>query len=118
MKLKYGNNINDICKIQKWYRYRKWFKSLPVNPQVMRKHFIPNTNKIILVQRKVKQYINTKVKHSHNCPYSMENYWEIPNKYRVVYKYNQGGSSHWRYYDIRWLHNDFLSQTSDKRFVI
>lgn len=118
MKLKYGNNINDICKIQKWYRHRKWFKSLPVNPQVMRKHFIPNTNKIILVQRKVKQYINTKVKHSHNCPYSMENYWEIPNKYRVVYKYNQGGSSHWRYYDIRWIHSDFLSQTTDKRFVI
>jgi hypothetical protein len=118
MKLKYGKNIKDICKIQKWYRYRKWYKSLPINPQVLRKYFIPNTNKIILVQRKVKQYIDRKIKHSHNCPYSMENYWEIPNKYRVVYKYYEGDSFHWRYYDIRWLHSDFLSQTSDKRFVI
>jgi hypothetical protein len=118
IKLRYGKNIKDICKIQKWYRFRKWYKSLPVNPQVMRKYFIPNTNKIILVQRKVKQYINKKIKHSHNCPYSMEDYWLIPKKYRVVYKYYQGDSFHWRYYDIRWLHSDLLAQTYDKRFVI
>lgn len=118
INLKYGKNITNISKIQKWYRFRKWFKSLAVSPNLMRKYFIPNTNKIILVQRKVRQYINIKIKHSHNCPYSMEDYWDIPKKYRVVYKYYQGDHFHWRYYDIRWLHNDFLSQTSDKRFVI
>ena len=116
--LKYGKKINIISKIQKWYRYRKWFKSLPISPSYFRKHYIPNTNKIIFLQRKIKKYIEYKVKHSHNCPYSMEDYWNIPKKFRVVYKYIEGDKTHWRYYDIRWLHSDFLSQTSDKRFVI
>ena len=36
----------------------------------------------------------------------------------VCYKYYNGERNHWRYYDIRWLHTDFLSQTLDKRIVI
>ena len=118
LKLRYGKYIDYIRQIQKWYRYRKWLKSLPVTPTVLRKHFIVNIKKIILVQRCVKKYIKIKINHSHDCPYSMENYWNIPKKYRVCYKYYKGESNHWRYYDIRWLHSDFLSQTLDKRMVI
>ena len=118
IKIAYGNHINIITKIQKWYRYRKYIKSLPVQPIVMRKHFIPRLDKIIIIQKQIRKYINVKVKHSHNCPYSMDKYWDIPKKYRAVYKHKQGVNYHWRYYDIRWLHNDFLSQTSKKRYVV
>ena len=128
IKLKYIKNIKEIYKIQKWYRYRSWIKKLPVKPNVMKKYYIPNIDKIKLIQRNVKNYIKIKVKHSHNCPYSMDNYWEIPKKYRVFYKHNKlgmfhpiknnNGIFHWRYYDIRWLHNDFKTQTANKRFVM
>jgi hypothetical protein len=118
IKLKYGKHIYTIIKLQKWIRYRIWLTKLPITPLRLRKQFIPNINKIILLQKVFKKYINIKVKHSHNCPFSLEDYCDIPNKYRVVYKYKAGGNYHWRYYDIRWLHMDFLSQTSDKRFVI
>ena len=109
IKLKYGKCINTIIKLQKWIRYKTWLKKLPITPLRLRKQFIPNINKIILLQRVFKKYINIKVKRSHNCPFSLEDYCDIPNKYRVVYKYKAGGNYHWRY---------FLSQTSEKRFVI
>lgn len=118
MKLKYGKHINTIIKLQKWIRYRMWLTKLPITPLRLRQQFIPNTDKIILLQKAFKKYINVKVKHSHKCPFSLEDYWDIPDKYRVVYKYKAGGNYHWRYYDIRWLHMDFLSQTSEKRYVI
>ena len=118
MKLKYGKHIKTIIKLQKWIRYRMWLTKLPVTPLRLRQHFIPNTDKIILLQKAFKKYINVKVNHSHKCPFSLEDYWDIPDKYRVVYKYKAGGNYHWRYYDIRWLHIDFLSQTSKKRYVI
>lgn len=118
MKLKYEKHRNTIIKLQKWIRYKMWIKKLPITPLRLRQQFIPNIHKIILLQKAFKKYINIKVKHSHKCPFSLEDYWDIPEKYRVVYKYKAGGNYHWRYYDIRWLHIDFLSQTSEKRYVI
>jgi len=118
IKLAYGNQTDNIIRIQRWFRHKMWLKKLPVKPSVMRKHFIPNTNKIVTIQRHMRKYIAIKVKHSHNCPYSLERYTDIPEKYRVVYEYTSGNSKHWRYYNIKWLDADWKSQTKEKRFVI
>ncbi len=118
MKIKYKNNMDFVIKIQKWYRHRKWIKSLPVSPLIMRKHYLPNINKIIFLQQKFKEFIQIKVRHSYRCPYSQEDYWDIPLKYRECYKYKINNITFWRYYDIRWLHVDFLRQSDSKRFLI
>lgn len=118
IKLKYGKHINTIIKLQKWIRYRFWLNKLPITPLRLRQQFIPNTNKIILLQKVFKKYIEVKVKHSHDCPFTLEDYWDIPDKYSVVYKYKVGGKYHWRYYDIKSLHKYFLAQTSEKRYVV
>lgn len=118
IKVKYSNKIDKITKIQKWFRYRLWLKKLPVKPIVMRTHYIPNERKIIIAQHQIKKYINIKIKHSHDCPFSLENYADIPNKYRVVYEYKEGNNKHWRYYHIKWLDHDWKVQTESKRYVI
>lgn len=118
IKLAYEKHTDTIIRIQKWFKYKRWLKKLPVKPLMMRKQFIPNTNKIITLQRYIRKYIKTKVKYSHNCPYSLEDYVNIPKKHRIVYKHKEGKNNHWRYYDILWMHNDFLTQTSSKRYVI
>jgi hypothetical protein len=118
LKLKYKNSIDKIKKIQRWYRNRKWIKSLPVSPERFRNHYMKNIDKIVLLQRKIKEFINTKIKHSYGCPYSQEEYHDIPRKFRVCYKYKINNITFWRYYDIRWIHQDFLRQSENKRFVI
>lgn len=118
VKLAYEKHMDIIIKIQRWVRYRIWFKKLPVKPKSMRKYYIPNINKIIVLQRNIRKFIKTKVKHSHGCPYSLEDYWEIPKKHRIVYKHKEGNHFHWRYYNILWLHNDFMEQTMVKRYVV
>ena len=95
-----------------------WLKKIPVKPKVMIKHYLPNINKIIIAQRQIKKFIQVKIKHSHNCPYSLERYTDIPEKYRVVYEYREGNSMHWRYFNIKWLDSDWKSQTECKRYVI
>jgi hypothetical protein len=118
VKLKYGKDVKMISKIQKYYRHKRWLSRLPVQPKVLVNHYGANVKEIISLQRKVRKHIRYKVKHSHPCPYSQEDYWDIPKKYRVFYKYKTGDITHWRYYDIRWLHIDFRYQCETKRFVV
>ena len=51
----YGDNIESVLKIQKWFRHRMWLKKLPVKPTIVIKHYLPNINKIITTQRQVKK---------------------------------------------------------------
>jgi len=118
IKKLYGNKVDKIIKIQKWFRHLLWLKNLPVSPEVMRKHYIPNEKKIIMVQNQIKKYITMKISHSHDCPFSLEKYTEIPKKYRISYEYYEGNNKHWRYYNIKWLDSDWKSQTNEKRYVI
>jgi len=118
IKLAYGKHTDIIVRIQKWIRHCIWFNKLPVKPKLMRKYYIPNTDKIITLQYYIRKFIKTKVKHSHGCPYSLDDYWEIPKYHRIVYKHKEGNNFHWRYYNILWLHNDFLEQTTAKRYVV
>jgi hypothetical protein len=76
MKILYGNKRESIIRIQKWLRYRQWLRKLSVSPKVMRKHYIPNEQKIVVAQRQIRKYITVKIKHSHDCPFSLEN-WKI-----------------------------------------
>lgn len=118
VKIKFKNNMDNIKRIQRWYRHRKWIKSLPVSPSRLCKHYLPQLNKIIMLQRKIKEFIKIKVRYSYRCPYSQEDYWDIPLKHRICYKYKNNNIVFWRYYDIRWLHVDFLKQSESKRFLI
>lgn len=117
-KEKYKNSEKIIKDIQVFYRYKIRKRKLPVKPLRM-KYFREkkSISKIVFLQNKFKKYIKYKTEHSHNCPYSLEEYKDIPNKYRVCYKYKEGKYTHWRYYHIKWLHNDFSKQTEYKRFV-
>lgn len=112
--VKYGSVKTQILSIQRWIRHRLWLKNLPVSPLRMRKHFIPNRDKIVLIQKRIRHYIKEKVHRSFGCPYSMQNYWEIPRKYRILYRDTTAGRTHWRYYDLRWLHQDFISQCNER----
>jgi hypothetical protein len=117
MKIIYGNERESIVRIQKWLRYRQWLRKLSVSPKVMRKHYIPNEQKIVVAQRQIRKYITVKIKHSHDCPFSLERYMDIPEKYRVVYEYDECNSKHWRYYNVKWLNSDWKIQTDEKRYV-
>lgn len=118
LRVKHKEDIDKIVKIQKWFRYWSWLKKLPVKPKMMVSHYIPNLEKIKFLQTHLREYIHKKIRHSHGCPYSGEDYWMIPKETRIVYKYEEGSATHWRYYDALWLHEDFLHQTSNKRFVV
>lgn len=118
LKLRYKEDMDKIKKIQKWYRHRKWIRSLPVSPERFRKHYMKNVDKIIFLQRKIKEYIKIKIRHSYRCPYSQEEHYDIPKKYKICHKYKINNTTFWRYYDIRWLHVDFLRQSENKRFVV
>jgi len=118
IRQKYNKHIESILKIQKWIRHRMWLKNIPVKPKVIVKHYLPQINKIIIVQKQVKKFIQIKINHSHNCPYSLERYTDIPEKYRVMYEYIEGNRKHWRYYHIKWLDSDWKAQTEDKQYVI
>ena len=117
-RVNYQSSLKSVVRIQRWWRHWHWLKNLPVSPQEMRERYIPNLKKIELIKRKMREYVKHKVRHSHGCPYSGEEYWDIPHEKRIVYKYHEGKNTHWRYYDILWLHEDFLHQTSQKRFVV
>jgi hypothetical protein len=117
-RVNYQPHIEKIEKIQRWWRHWRWLRNLPVSPKEMRERFIPNINKIKILQRAIKNYVHDKIRHSHNCPYSGEDYWKIEKKNKIVYKYQEGNNTHWRYYDLLWLHEDFIHQTAEKRFVV
>jgi hypothetical protein len=117
-RVKYRPVVDEIIRIQRWYRWRKWLRNLVVSPEDMRKRFLPHMDKIILLQREIKRFVRVKVQHSHGCPYSCTHYTDIERKYRVVYKYQEGNTFHWRYYDIRWLLEDWYNQTNEKRFIV
>ena len=118
IRVRYNKHTKKITKIQRWWRHWNWLKNLPVSPKEMVKRYIPNTHKIVFLQNFMSYYIKRKIHRSHGCPYSGENYWDIPKEDRMVYCYKAGNATHWRYYDIQWLHEDFLHQTRDKRFVV
>jgi hypothetical protein len=118
IRVKYNNNTDKILKIQKWWRYWSYLKKLPVKSKDML-HYQRNIDKIILLQRVIKNFIDYKVKRSHNCPYSGEDYWKINKNRKIVYIYlTNNNTKHWRYYDLEWLHEDFLHQSKEKRFLV
>lgn len=114
----YRPSTKKIVKIQRWWRHWHWLKNLPISPQEMRERYIPHIDKIEFIKRYLRNYVHRKVRYSHNCPYSGEDYWKIPKEKRVVFKHQVGMNTYWRYYDIMWLHEDFIHQTAEKRFVV
>jgi|SaaInlStandDraft_1057018.scaffolds.fasta_scaffold01301_22 hypothetical protein len=118
-KEKYKNDLQIIKNIQIFYKYKLNKRKCPVKP--LRMKFFrekKSLSKIKFIQTNFKKFIKYKKEHSHDCPYSIESYIDIPSKYRICYKYTEGKNTHWRYYNIKWLHNDWNSQTNNKRFVV
>ena len=118
-KEKYKNDLQIIKNIQIIYKYKLNKRKCPVKP--LRMKFFrekKSLSKIKFIQTNFKKFIKYKKEHSHDCPYSIESYTDIPSKYRICYKYTEGKNTHWRYYNIKWLHNDWNAQTNNKRFVV
>lgn len=118
IKIKYKKEISNIIKIQKWFRYSKWYKNLPIKPIEMVKYYIPRLNSIIKIQQYVKKILYIRSQHSYDCPYTLESYKEIPKIVSCQYKTVHNKINHYHYYNIIWLHYDWITQTQQKRFVI
>lgn len=115
---KYKNSLKTIKRIQIFYRYKLRKRKVLVKP--MRMQYFreeKSISKIIFLQKKFRKFLKYKIERSHNCPYSLEEYRDIPEKYRVCNKRKEGKYIHWKYYHIKWLHQDWSTQTEYKRFV-
>ena len=121
---KIKNKRTNLIKIQKWYKnisFLKKLKNLVNVVKIYRKYI----NKIIFIQYFYRNY--SKKNRKYPCPYSLDEYYEIPKEYRIVHRYCKkkiidGKYSyniyHNRYYNILWLHKDFVTQCTYKRFVV
>lgn len=118
VKLFHIKNINNIRTIQRFWRRYSWLKNLPVSLEEMVRRYIPKMKDIIFLQTFFRYYIKKKVQRSYGCPYSGDEYWDIPRDDRVCYRYKIGDIKYWRYYNLQWLHEDFLHQIDKKRFVV
>jgi len=117
--LKYQDDIKKIRTLQIYCRYKLKKKKCPIS--CLKKQYYNNYRNLYVIkrlQRIAKKNIKYKIDHSHGCPYTLEEYKDIPEKYRVCYKYTEGKKNHWRYYNIKWLNNDWLTQCEVKRFVL
>lgn len=115
-KIYFLKHKRSIITVQRFVRHKQWLQSLIVNPKRMRNVFMKNVNKIIKIQKVARKYISTMV--SHSCPYTLDNFTDIPDKYRVYYKEKVNNTTHYFFFNVKWLHVDWIQQISVKTFII
>ena len=108
------NHIPEIKRLQRWFRSRRWKRSLVVSLVDFRKHFLVNEEKMRKIQRCMRKYLRYRDSRSIACPYTFQEPPEIPKQYRIVYKDVSTGNPHWRYYDLRCLYQDFNVQVEHR----
>jgi hypothetical protein len=114
---------NTIKTIQKKWKRKFYSKSLPHTSSEIDKWISEHIYYVKKNENLYKEYVKYRLQHSYGCPYSADEFWEIPKENRVVYKdclseFENKEQNYWRYYNILYLHEDFLHQTDEKRFLL
>ena len=116
MHIYYKKHIKAIIKIQRFIRHTQWLSSLIIPPERLRNVFYKNIDKVRMIQRNIRIFISKT--QSHGCPYTLDTFNEISKKHRVHYSYIINNKKHNFYFNIKWLHIDWLIQLENKTFLV
>ena len=115
-KVYFLKHKKKIITIQRYIKHKQWLQSLVVQPKRMVGVFMKNIHKIVQIQRLARKRISNII--SHDCPYTLEKFVDIPKKYRISYNIKTDTISHYFFFNVKWLHTDWISQIQKKTFVI